>query len=809
MFCTRLLSAVVALAAMVLTAIAQPRGFESPPPGPVVLNVIDHVGDKALADELKLTDEQVKKLTDHRQKEWDAAYTTAPAEFSKTQAERNKAAVALLKEVLTPDQHARATQLMAQVALQDFGGPGFFGRPATAPRLNLVRVPASTLRLYPEIAEAAKLTAEQRKAVEAAAMGGFGGPGGFGGRFGGPFGYTEPRVVLAPDQTEALKKFLGPVAAVGFRMFFDQRPRGDGGGGGPGFGGDDALSTLTRPQVQTELKLTEEQVRVVSALQRTRDKFYYIEDTSDLSPEKAAAREKGVIAEAEKGVAELLNEEQAVRLKQIQFRMRIGTNPDPLAAYAVPEVAGAIGLSDAQKKALTEAAAAHRAEVVKALEADEPLDVFKKRLAAAGEAREAAVEKAVTAEQKAKLKDLLGAEFKDTRFGGGDFAESLKRVRIASFGRYTGELSVLNMRAVRDDLKLSEEQSKKVAEAFNAYEVKFGSGGFPGGRTQEEADKGAAEQHAFVGKALDDILTTEQRKRFRQLVIQYHERVPGSGFGELGVPTPAVGVPGVADEVKLTADQKQKILDGTDPNEVLTGDQKATIKKLAGEPMKGEFTQPFWGGGRPRGSTRLTLLDAGAINPELKLTAEQEYKIALALEVYATRLRELNRVPRGKGATAATAQKAQEEALAACEKAIDAVLTPEQKARLAQFELQATGSLTSSFARADVAAKLALTADQKAKLDAIRSDYRERNQFASEANPVGGPFGRFDAETYQSYQAMLGRMRQKAQGRMLAELTETQKAAWKELVGEPSNAIQSSRALGRGRFGNVSRDIDP
>ena len=55
------------------------------------------------------------------------------------------------------------------------------------------------------------------------------------------------------------------------------------------------------------------------------------------------------------------------------------------------------------------------------------------------------------------------------------------------------------------------------------------------------------------------------------------------------------------------------------------------------------------------------------------------------------------------------------------------------------------------------------------------------------------------------------KMHEKARDRMLAELTEAQKAAWKELAGEPSAAIRSGRALGwRGDLGGRGRrGIDP
>ena len=218
--------------ALTLTASAQPPGFEPPAPGPVVLSLIDHVGDKALAEELKLTDAQVKKLTDHRKKDWDAAYTSAPVEFAKTQADRDKVTVALLKEVLTPDQHTRATQLMAQVTLRsNSGGFGFPGNNAPAhrstssgfrrPRSGSVR----RSRKPPNSPRNRRRSSRLRRAGSAVAvdLAGAAVPS-------VAVGSADHRLQRAarrtrPDQTESLKKFLGPIT-TNFRMFFDDRQQG-------------------------------------------------------------------------------------------------------------------------------------------------------------------------------------------------------------------------------------------------------------------------------------------------------------------------------------------------------------------------------------------------------------------------------------------------------------------------------------------------------------------------------------------------------------------------------------------------------
>jgi len=255
----------------------------------------------------------------------------------------------------------------------------------------------------------------------------------------------------------------------------------------------------------------------------------------------------------------------------------------------------------------------------------------------------------------------------------------------------------------------------------------------------------------------------------------------------------AVGLPGVAEDLKVTADQKKRLLAGDAPGDVLTADQKAALKKLAGTPMKGEFARGPTGGPRPTAlqpSVRMSLLESAALVAELKLTADQEYRVALALEAYYRATQRVPFTPKGTDAEAtAKLLKAREEAFAAAEKAIDAALKPAQVARLAQMDLQNTANngLTSALARPEVAEKMALTAEQKAKQEAVRADYQERVMLAQTELLRLGRFGGGGGPR-DSYSETLTTLRNRARGDIVAVLTDAQKATWKELTGEPSRA---------------------
>jgi len=83
------------------------------------------------------------------------------------------------------------------------------------------------------------------------------------------------------------------------------------------------LFLLNNPQVQQELKLTEEQRDKVSALgEQLREKFRGLgQELRGLSPEEREKRVQAVNEEVEKELAKVLKKEQLQRLKQIALQV--------------------------------------------------------------------------------------------------------------------------------------------------------------------------------------------------------------------------------------------------------------------------------------------------------------------------------------------------------------------------------------------------------------------------------------------------------------------------------------------------------
>jgi Spy/CpxP family protein refolding chaperone len=191
------------------------------------------------------------------------------------------------------------------------------------------------------------------------------------------------------------------------------------------------------------------------------------------------------------------------------------------------------------------------------------------------------------------------------------------------FGFGGGPLFLLTQKSVQEELKLSEEQIKKVTQLNEKQ--RESRGGFRD-LSREEREKKMAEQAKETNKALADILKPEQLKRVKQI-----------GWQQRGIG--AIGSPEVAEALKLTSEQKDKIKSiledaskarrelftnrGGDREEarkkgeeirkntnekltgVLTAEQKTKWKEMLGEPFKGEIRRPeFPGGGRRPGGER-------------------------------------------------------------------------------------------------------------------------------------------------------------------------------------------------------------
>lgn len=759
----------VAVVALVVAgaAVAQTRRPPAPAGVPLVTRLPSHLHDPAIVAELKLTPEQVKTLSPRGAKKGPPA-DDAPASVGTR-----------VKEVLTPEQYARAVQLMAQDALR--AGRGGVVTPAA-----LVAVPASAFRRYPELADAAKLTREQRRRVTASAPPpnpNFGGPQPTDSSYGGLPGAAH--VLLEPEQTAALATFVGPLRTTPFGAATPTMPTGPGVGRPVGVGsGPPWQRVMLAVNNRGELKLSDEQTTTLTNLMNTaRGVVRPGPDGTVPTPPRPQTP-----AETEAALEKALNPTQRTRLRQIELWQQLPPNADATARFDVPRVSTEIGLSNDQQDELKAVAAAHRDKAAAALKTAATAADLKEALAAARAEVAGGVDKLLTDEQRTTLAGLFGAEYRGGSGGGigGPDNDFFRRVRAASFGHYQFEMMIVNRFAgVAEDLRLTEEQKTAITAAETAINQQYRRG-LNYESPEPELAKQFAEQSKAMQQAFDTHFTPAQRKRFRELCIQVRQQLTAQQLGNGGMYLPTA-VPGVAADLKLTPDQRKRLIETGDEDGTLTAEQRAELKRLAGPPLAGGFDFGFGGrGGRPvPPSARLALLYGGAAHADLRLTAEQTHLIAETIEVHAAELRPATTGRTGElgGYIEPPQPEAVADTVAACEKACHSVLTAAQRERLGQLVLQAAAdaSLTTTFARPEVSDKLAFTSEQRTALGDITSDFRARvGHISGLPSTAGWPELRRQA---------LADARAAARARMMAVLSPPQAAAWRGLTGPPCPAV--------------------
>lgn len=763
---TRSLGAMFAAAVVASAATAQPGGgFAQPAPTPIplVLNLLNYVGDETLTAELKLTPDQVKTLTEFRKKQWDEQYVTPPAEYAKGFADRQKATEKVLTDTLTPEQVKRGKQLAAQNLLRR----GFAGPNAPPPAPDTAQVSARVLAQYPELAEVVKLTDEQKKLLTPQP-----------GANGRP--PTYQLVQFVPEQSAALKAFIGPAPAK--PLAFQANPQANTFVAVP-----PDLQLLQVKDVQTELKLGDDAARTLTGLNAKWTPLVG-GGNNTLAPAEVDKQVAALKAETDKALADVLKPEQAARLKQIALQRDVRSRPLEVV-YSYPAITEALDLTDLQQQALATIQIERNSEVGEAFDAGKSFDDTKKRLDAVKAEKDKKAAAVLTADQAAKYKALVGAPYTGAFTGGfgntGNIPDFILAPRRASFGKYSTELTQLARNAdLQKELNLTPEQVKKAETAAEEFRTKFAGTGGPPPRTDDEAEKYYGERSAFTAKALGDIFTEPQAKRFKEVMLQVRDgAVPPKGIAAI-VRAPAA-YPGVAEAIKLTPEQKKRLIDNEDAAAVLTDDQKAALKLMMGEPYKGSratggFVVPP---NLPRSTSRVNLL--GRSPESLKLSPEQQAKVTAAYLEYreATRLFGPNPdfAERAKVIAAASEK---------FDKTLADVLSPEQQKRFDQLVVQseAASNLAFTLMTADVTKKLGLTPDQLKQISAL---YVDANQVAGLLPSQGIPINE---------QNEIGmKLREKLDTRIVAVLTDPQKGTWKEMTGEPAGFTKTP--LGRGGFG--------
>ncbi|MFA0766591.1 MAG: hypothetical protein BDTLLHRC_001544 [Candidatus Fervidibacter sp.] len=188
------------------------------------------------------------------------------------------------------------------------------------------------------------------------------------------------------------------------------RPGGPFGGrlGGPML----MVGLLRSPQVQQELKLTDQQRQQLEQLgEQWREKMRGLRD---LPPEERRQKVQGMRAEVEKQLSQILNEQQMKRLKQIALQV------EGYAALERPEIADQVGLTKEQRQKIRDIlrqAGEKRREAFQQGQGDRQAAF--QRMREIRQWVDGEIEKLLTAEQKKKWQELVGAPFKfEGGFGG-------------------------------------------------------------------------------------------------------------------------------------------------------------------------------------------------------------------------------------------------------------------------------------------------------------------------------------------------------------------------------------------------------
>lgn len=801
MFRTRIPLAVAALVVMAHLSSgqqpAQPNPFRVAT-APLLSLLLPYVGDETFGKELNLSAEQSKRLVAFRQKVWDETYTTAPKDL-KTD-ERNKAIEAEVKSVLEAAQLKRATQLATRFAIRDGGlGAGGGGRGRGGFQTNSGdatprTISAYTLARFPELAAALKLDATQKKVVELSGASG-----------GGLRGSDD--LYLVPTQSATLVAMMGDAPKGVMRTSFDTRTNTRLGGVAGGLGGGGGLiggpfgrglplpaGYLLGADVQKHLEMTEAQVKTLAELRAK------LPATPTFDPAVSPAEQQKTNAKAadefNTAVEKLLTAEQKKRFEQMQRQRRFDTEYDEGS-----ELGKLIGVTAEQRKAYAASDDARAAAVVKAVGSGDPLEKVSAAVEMADKAYEEAVAKILTADQRAKRDELLGKPFTGrwtiTGLTGPAGQSPVVAMRRATFGKHYADLSYLALyTGVQAELKMTEDQIKRITEAQRAILEQHPTTAIRDALgAPEKADKLMSERSAAIQKVIGDILSKEQQARFRELMIQLAEAQPAGPGGVvgtiLGTANTGAGVPGVAEAIKLTDEQRKQFRDGTSAARVLTDDQKAEIKRLAGKPVTVAevFSRPGFPGGAPTRDAlppSVTLARSTGYWDIVKLSPEQVGKLAAAFNEYNLAFAAARPTPEQ--------QKAAGEAVTM---AVESVLSADVRKRFEQLAIQssAASSLVNALlgtARTPSRTKteLAITEEQDKAIRAASAEVASLASLLDRAD-TGAPAAKAVAEAR-------AKLRDRLDEKVMSVLTADQKAKWKAMTGEPHPGFTKQPLFGGG-----------
>jgi Spy/CpxP family protein refolding chaperone len=234
------------------------------------------------------------------------------------------------------------------------------------------------------------------------------------------------------------------------------------------------------------------------------------------------------------------------------------------------------------------------------------------------------------------------------------------------------------------------------------------------------------------------------------------------------------------------------------------------VVAVSAQPPDGGFGMMMGGGGGPA-----ALVTSKTVLADIKATEEQTGKLKEWAREYVAKQREKMMAMREElqgldpMERLAKFTEMQTKATAEAYKQLGDVLKEDQVKRLKQIDLQVAG--LGAFSRAEVATALKITDEQKDKLrdvqTALGAEMRDLMEEYGFGRPGGGGggFPKLDRDKLAEMQKKQAAIAKEAMGKVTAMLTDDQKTAWKELVGEPID-VAKVQSESRPQFQRKKKD---
>ena len=725
-----------------------PGGTKRGGKGSIALpTTLRYLAEKTVRDDLKLSEEQAKKVADLRVR-WQKE---AP---SNIQSEANRELVAKLTSAVEKEaaglldaaQTKRLKQIELRQGLPTGSEAGVFALPNALAELKLNDEQSAKIKSIQDERRKALMAlfladeraAEIAKKVEAHKQ----------------ETYGQLRALLNAGQQKQLQELLGEPLTGGLLW---PSPRGFPAGPATDRTPGDNRSANTTPlyvsisgllfvdrkAIQEELKLTADQLkRLTELVAKTRARTTAIVTETAVGEQREKLRAEQA-KDNEKVLAEILQPEQLTRFKQVVLQV-----------YTVNRIYSIFG------------------SVGRLVEVNEGLQLTKEQKARLVQGE--ALANMLNDKQQAKWKEMTGKPFEGATAP--VTPTTGPRTAITPVYLSVSGLLFTTSKPLQEELKLTEDQSKRLNE-LRATSTARTREITQLGRRSPEAEKQDAQQAADNDKALAEILKPEQLARFKQIMLQVYAKLALSapGFAILG------RIVEVSEGLKLTKEQKDRLAGQEALTTVLDEAQQAKWKEMLGKPFE-PLPSPL--GQRVGGPTARTTalanvmlqhLGVQSVQEDLKLSSDQLKKLPELTQKWTDLSKDLNGAGGGSRTSPEERTKKLAEARTAFNKEIAGLLDAKQLARLHQIGLQQTqkNGTTTLLAAAAVRKELELTEDQSKKLAELNFDA------ASTRTSLIRELGRADSvKALADFNALVDK-------KLNAVLTPAQHDKLKALLGEP------------------------